>query len=622
MGDERDETEAELTTPFGAKAAALIATLAILTGEPVLAADSLERLDGSRISIAEIERRVPELLTAGVVPGLGMAVIQGGEIAYIGAFGVKDASSGEPVGAETSFAGLSFSKTVFAYLVLRLVEQGVLELDHPLHEYLPKPVPEYEFYTDLAGDTQHLTMTARMALSHTTGWPNWRWFTDEDRLFSKYPPGKRFSYSGEGFAFLQLAVEELTGRGLAELAEREVFGPLGMTRSSFVWREAFADDFATDHDRFGMPAGRDRRDEASAPASLQTTAADYARFLVALMKSRGLPPARRDEMLSPQIEIRHRRMFGPEADVETDEYRERGLAWGLGWGLVGSPHGQAHFHTGNDRGSANYTVSFPGSSSGSGTAIVLLGNAQRLETIAPALVELVLGDVYSPFDFIGYVPFDAPAWEWPRRLARDGVAAGMAYYDHLDSAIREENDIAGEAGFVRAGEDLVGFRKDAAATEFYRLFLQRYPSSTSAHAGLARAQLAAGDASAAVASFDAALALTEPESQTAHDLTWLRTWAAAQAEPHPVAAERLQALAGTYGPRHIAFRDGALFYYREGTAVEDQRRLIPISEDTFVMAELDSFRLRLETDEAGRGVRTVGLYQSGETDQTERGDLE
>jgi CubicO group peptidase (beta-lactamase class C family) len=78
-------------------------------------------------------------------------------------------------------------------------------------------------------------LQARIVLSHRTGFPNWR---DGDSLTIYFTPGERFSYSGEGYVYLQRAVEHITGKPLSEYMSEAVFTPLGMS-SSYVWRPAF-----------------------------------------------------------------------------------------------------------------------------------------------------------------------------------------------------------------------------------------------------------------------------------------------------------------------------------------------------------------------------------------------
>jgi hypothetical protein len=105
-----------------------------------------------------------------------------------------------------------------AYLTLTLVDQGKLALDVPLADYLDRPLitygegqahlAKYGPYRDLAGDERWRTITARMALTHSTGFNNF-WFIEPDRkLRIHFDPGSRYSYSGEGFSLLQFAIEQ------------------------------------------------------------------------------------------------------------------------------------------------------------------------------------------------------------------------------------------------------------------------------------------------------------------------------------------------------------------------------------------------------------------------------
>ena len=135
------------------------------------------------------------------IPGLSMVVIENGEVALHFELGVKNTETKESVDEETLFETASLSKPVFAYGVLKLVEKGKLDLDKPLVAYLP--------YPDIANDERGHSITARMVLAHTTGFPNWR--PKNAPLKIHFQPGDRFSYSGEGFLFLQKVVEQVTG---------------------------------------------------------------------------------------------------------------------------------------------------------------------------------------------------------------------------------------------------------------------------------------------------------------------------------------------------------------------------------------------------------------------------
>jgi len=133
-----------------------------------------------------------------------------------------------------------------------------------------------------------------------------------------------------------------------------------------------------------------------------TTAEDYARFLVGILNATGQRKISVDEMLRPQIAITYEAMFGPGASQETDRYRSINLSWGLGWGRFDSEHGRAFFHTGHDIGFQNYTVTYPDK----GIGIVLLSNSDNFESVASEIVQQAIGDRHSPFDWLGYIPFD------------------------------------------------------------------------------------------------------------------------------------------------------------------------------------------------------------------------
>jgi CubicO group peptidase (beta-lactamase class C family) len=370
--------------------------------KPEATGQAVKTLAGETVASGELEAFITQTMEKANVAGLSCAIINDGQIVYKQAFGFKDKRAGALNDTETIFGAASFSKTVFAYLVMLLAEEGTIDLDRPLYEYLPKPLPEYPAYSDLAGDDRYKQITGRMALSHSTGFPNSRFLTPENRLTFLFPPGTRHSYSGEGIDLLQMVVEEITGKDLETLARDKVFAPLGMRRTSYVWQDAFEANHARPHDEFGRPRELNRRVEADAAGSMVTTAEDYARFLVGILNATGQRKISVDEMLRPQIAITYEAMFGPGSRQETDRYRSINLSWGLGWGRFDSEHGRAFFHTGHDIGFQNYTVTYPDK----GIGIVLLSNSDNFESVASEIVQQAIGDRHSPFDWLGYIPFD------------------------------------------------------------------------------------------------------------------------------------------------------------------------------------------------------------------------
>ncbi len=223
----------------------------------------------------EFERLVGEAS----VPGMSSAVIRDGRLDRYVCCGVRGVQSPVPVDEDTVFEAASLSKPVFAHAVLQLADQGRLALDAPLGDYLPQYIP---------ADERASSITARNVLCHSAGLPNWR--NADLPLKTYFKPGERFSYSGEGFLYLQKAVEAITGEKLHTLAERLVLRPFAMARSSFVWDWRFEPNRAYPHDVFGRPALGGKPGEGNAAWSLQTTAADFARFVLRVMDGSCLQP--------------------------------------------------------------------------------------------------------------------------------------------------------------------------------------------------------------------------------------------------------------------------------------------------------------------------------------------
>ncbi|MCL5995431.1 MAG: serine hydrolase [Chloroflexi bacterium] len=388
----------------------------------------VKTLDGKSISTAELETFIEQIMEKADVAGLSCAILNDSQIVYQKAFGYKNKRDGARNDEQTLFSAASFSKPVFAYLVMLLAEEKVIDLDKPLHEYLEKPLCEYPAYADLKGDDRYQQITARMVLSHSTGFPNWRFFTQDGKLSLLFAPGSRHSYSGEGIALLQMIVEVVTGRDLETLAQEMIFQPLGMTRSSYIWQTQFEANYASPHDEFGRPRGaKIQPAKPDASGSMVTTAGDYARFLFGILNAKEQRITTMSEMLRSQIIINYKRMFGPDAWKITDENQDIHLAWGLGWGRFDASCGRAFFHTGHSFGWQNYTVTYIDK----GIGIVMLSNSDNFESVAEAIAKKAIGDVYSPYDWLGYVPFD-PAREKkippPDPVAIEVDAAILAAY--------------------------------------------------------------------------------------------------------------------------------------------------------------------------------------------------
>src|SRR5215831_16090563 len=228
---------------------------------------AVKRLDGSNITRAEIDANVERLMRAAEVTGVSVAILNDGKVAYLKTYGVRDKEKNLPLTEDSVMTGASFTKAAFAYMVMQLVQEKVLDLDKPIYQYLPKPLPEYPDYQPLANDSRYKQITARMLLSHTSGFANLRFLGPDRKLKIHFQPGSKYAYSGEGILLLQLVVEAITKQPLTALMQTRVFKPLGMSRTSMIWEDRFESDFANGYDEYGRSLGPERRKEASAAGS-------------------------------------------------------------------------------------------------------------------------------------------------------------------------------------------------------------------------------------------------------------------------------------------------------------------------------------------------------------------
>jgi CubicO group peptidase (beta-lactamase class C family) len=360
------------------------------------------RLDGSTITAAEIDKTVTRLMKAAEVTGTGIAIFNNGKIAYLKAYGFRDKDKNLPLTVDSVMSGASLTKVAFAYLAMELVDEGALDLDKPIQQYLPKPLAEYPNYADLANDERYKRITARMLLSHTSGFANWRWMEDDRKLRIHFEPGSRFAYSGEGIDLLQLVVETITKKPLEELMQQHIFQPFGMTRTSMLWQDCFESDYANGYDEYERSLDAHRWKRTDAAGSMQTTIGDFARFMQAVMEGKGLRDKTGQQMLSPQIQITSKHEFPSLSDETASENKAIRLSYGLAWGLYWTPYGEAFFKEGHDDGWRNYTVCFDKQRTG----IVILTNSDNGEGIFKDVLETLLKDTFTPIEWERYTPYD------------------------------------------------------------------------------------------------------------------------------------------------------------------------------------------------------------------------
>jgi CubicO group peptidase (beta-lactamase class C family) len=441
----------------------------------------------SKQLIAQLEKDIPQLMKDGEVPGLSIAVIDDAKVVWQQSFGVANSSTNQPVNENTIFEAASLSKPVFAYAVLRLVEKGKLDLDTPLAKYLPKPY--------LENDERANLITARMVLSHTTGFPNWAM---GQPLKTQFTPGERFSYSGEGFVYLQRVVEHLTGQKFNEMMQKEVFEPLGMTDSSYVWLEKYENRKATGHDSGGTAKTLRKYSEPISAGSLHTTTADYARFVIAIMKGKGLKKETFRQMLSAQSKVDEG--CSNCLAVKPTGRLSNSIFWGLGWGLQQTESGKTFWHWGDNNGD---THCFVIASEEKKSGVLIFTDSGNGHSIIPAIVEKVMGGKQPLTAWINYEPLDSPAKTLFRAILNEGANAALKRYQ--EERTKDESKRLDEKKVNDLGYALLGRKKTPEAIEVFKLNIADFPKSANTYDSLAETYLGTGEKALALKFYKQAL---------------------------------------------------------------------------------------------------------------------
>jgi CubicO group peptidase (beta-lactamase class C family) len=395
---------------------------------------------------------ISTLLDSAGVPGASLAVISPQGIAWAKGYGVRKAGNAAPVDQNTVFAAASLGKPVFAYLVLKLADEGKIDLDKPLYQYVP--------YHAIERDARYQRITARMVLSHQTGFPNWR---RNGQLSLLFAPGKRFSYSGEGFVYLQGVVMTILGKDVEEIAQQYVFKPLGMSRTSYRWQPTFETNYATPHNSFGQPESLSKYSETNVAFSFQTTAVDYGRFLVAVLTGEGLKPATAQAFLTPQVV--------PGQTLRDTTRASTSIRWGLGMGLVQQAGENGFWHWGDNDGFRSFAYVSRTRKQG----FAYFTNSRNGASIFAALATRTLHQTGQPIaDFLGYPTYRSPFVQVSRRLLTNGVAAATPF---LKTQSRGTAPRLTEANVLELADALTNSAQGTLAVELLALGTAYYPQS-------------------------------------------------------------------------------------------------------------------------------------------------
>ncbi|EZH75738.1 beta-lactamase [Aquimarina atlantica] len=292
---------------------------------------------GFDISTDVLESFLDSKMKALDIPGLSFAIINDGNVVYRCNKGYSDVERKKLVSDTTIFEGASISKSVFAFFVMTFVEEGKLDIDTPLYKYFP--------YPDIAYDERYKLITARMVLSHRTGFPNWREDEEDKRLKLLFDPDSEYGYSGEGYQYLALVLKEIEKTdwdGLERIFQKKVAIPLKMKHSAFIQNPYTRQHKAEPYDENGnwIDWKNDywfqKEDNVFyAASSLHTNPNDFSKWMITVMNKKGVSKNSYEELLKPHSKV-------PYDGIDVN--------YTLGFLSIDFPFTSIFLHSGNNEG--------------------------------------------------------------------------------------------------------------------------------------------------------------------------------------------------------------------------------------------------------------------------------
>ena len=437
--------------------------------------------------IERLEKNIPVLMEKASVPGMSVALIQDGKLVFNGSFGVMNSENKTTVSPETVFEAASLTKPVVAYAVLKLVDQGKFDLDIPLNKYLGNNY-------DVGDDKRLDKITARRVLSHSGGFPNWRRPRRSKVLKINFTPGEKFSYSGEGFVYLSRVIEKLTDMKFEDFVKKTVFDPLKMKSSSLVWEDRFENLKVYNHNALGGTAGRRKGKKANAAASLLTTSEDYSKFIIALLKGKGLKKKTQKAMFSTQIEV--------------NKEKAPNLFWGLGVGLQENKNGRSFWHWGDNGNNKSFFLA----SVDQKNAIIFFTNSANGLSFLNEMLSIGLGGEHPSATWLDYGRFDSPTATLLKAIAEQGAEKALKAFNKKRQ--KDADLIITERQMNRLGYNLIYLKKYPEAMAVFEQNAKDFPESANVWDSLAEGCMLNGKKDLAIKYYEKSLQL-DPNNKNA-----------------------------------------------------------------------------------------------------------
>jgi len=453
----------------------------------------------------ELRPVLQALVTELKIPGLAVGIVAEGKLVCAEGFGARKLGGTDAIDAESLFHMASVTKTFVATALMQLVEQGKVDLD--------APVVQYVSYFRLK-DERYKAITVRQMARHISGMPDvedyeWNKPVYDDGALARYvkslsgemliaAPGTMFRYSNMAFEVLGDLVAEVSGETFEGYVERHILTPLGMKSSTLLVKKADPSKLTTPHVlnsniEIGVSPVFPYNRMHAPSSTLYSNINDMSRYAMANLNRGELDGSR---ILQTRT---YDTLWTPQGD-----FKQVGISW-----FVGKYRDeQTVAHAGGDTGFRSNLVLLPARKA----AVIAMSNYDRVPMgdITNALLDTAMGMTPKPIAIKTSI-----ALEVGRTMVKDGIEAGQRRYGDLKKTQPNAYDFR-ENQLNQLGYMFMQDRKYKEAIAVLRLNAEAYPESSNAYDSLGEAYLRAGDTRQAAENYERSLKL-DPKNKNAED---------------------------------------------------------------------------------------------------------
>ncbi|WKK66482.1 serine hydrolase [Lutimonas zeaxanthinifaciens] len=492
----------------------------------------------------------------------------------------------------------SITKQFTAMLILQLAEEGKLDLNAPVSDYLP----DYPNDSDPKITTHHL-------LTHTSGIPNYTafpgFFKDESRdpyspddFIKKFEdkeleftPGERFNYSNSGYFLLGVIIEKVSGKSYEEMLQEKIFTPLNMTGSGYDHHDEILKNRATGYEKQGRNYINSRYIDMTIPyaaGSLYSTVEDLYLWDQALYTNKLLSKEYMELYFKPYVKA-----FG-----ET----HYAYGWGVGYDRIGNSKDSVY--TISHGGGINGFNTIISRSPSDKTLVVLLNNTggAPLSQMTRSIRGVLKGTTYD-------LPKKSAAYEMQGVIEDEGIDAGVDRFNKIkdDKTYDLDENEMNQIGYQLMGKEMV-----EEASKVFKLNMDAFPESFNVYDSYAEAQMKLGNNEEAIEYYKKSVEMN-PGNQNGIDmLKKLGVDIADETEEVVVPDEILESYVGKYelSPGFV------LTITKEGSQLSGQATgqpkvdIFPKSETLFYLKVVMA---QIEFNKSDNGkIESLTLYQNGQ----------